>query len=278
MSSASRNIYHYNGFSNHAAVTALRDELEKICGSAQTPPFQFNGGTYFNVEAEITGSSSDLVVIGAHLDSTAANEPTGYNAYQDPAPGADDDASGVAAVVAVAAALRAIAGQSQPRYTIRFVLFNAEEYWLRGSKAYASALEKAGLHSVVAMVMMDMIGWHRNSSVFEIHSTGEDDFQYAMQGCDQLAGILENAAAIAAPNLIPRRYPLVGSTTDPAHERSDHTYFQLYGWPACVVCEEDGFASGNPNYHRAGDLVIDYGYAADIARTVAQAVWMIANP
>jgi Zn-dependent M28 family amino/carboxypeptidase len=51
-----------------------------------------------NVEAELPGLSPELVLITAHLDSTAANDPD-YDERHAPAPGADDDASGVAAVL-----------------------------------------------------------------------------------------------------------------------------------------------------------------------------------
>ena len=64
-------------------------------------PFSHAGRTLQNVEAELVGASPELVLVTAHLDSTAGSEP-GYDPRNDPAPGADDDASGVAGVLAVA--------------------------------------------------------------------------------------------------------------------------------------------------------------------------------
>ena len=72
----------------------------------------------------------------AHLDSTAA-QSLPYDEATDPAPGADDDASGVAAVLALAEGFAALAATSPPARTLRFVLFNAEEEGLVGSRAYA---------------------------------------------------------------------------------------------------------------------------------------------
>lgn len=86
------------------------------------------------------------MLVTAHLDSTAARAP-GYRAATDPAPGADDDASGVAAVLTAAPAILSLAGSvGGPRREIRFVLFNAEEHGLVGSRAYARdvAARRAG--------------------------------------------------------------------------------------------------------------------------------------
>ncbi len=75
-----------------------------------------------NVSGEITGRSGEIVVMGGHLDS------------HDISPGAADNASGIAAVLECAHALRA-AG-IRPRRTIRFVTFGCEEHGLHGSEAY----------------------------------------------------------------------------------------------------------------------------------------------
>ena len=85
-----------------------------------------------NVFADIAGTGDAMIWITAHLDSTAGGEG-GYRPGRDPAPGADDDASGAAAVIAIAEALRALAKTTRPKRTIRFALFNAEEHGLVGS-------------------------------------------------------------------------------------------------------------------------------------------------
>jgi Zn-dependent M28 family amino/carboxypeptidase len=280
----SRNIYHDNGNSNLSAVQSVCADLAKVCGSAQLRSFQFLSETYYNVEAEIIGTNpNEIVIVGAHIDSTAANERP-YDAYKDDAPGADDDGSGVTGVLLVADAL--VTKQVKPKRTIRFVVFNAEEYWIRGSTAYAKALHKTKGIKVAGMIAMDMISWRRpGESTFEIHSTGSSDYPDAKPGSDALADIIEQAA-IGEP-LVPERYPFAGSVTDPANERSDHSSFQMYGWPACLVCENfwiDNVAlgpmsRGNPNYHMKSDVdaTLDEDYAAAIIRTVARATWTVAN-
>jgi len=283
---------------NKQAVQVLREQLEAICGAAQLRTFPFADGTYFNVEAEIAGTGQEMVVVGAHLDSTAANE-TFYDPAQDAAPGADDDLSGVVGVLLAARVLRALANSTVPERTIRFVLFNAEEQWMRGSWAYADhlkELEESGKgHSVVAMLAMDMIGWHPEGSSaplpFEIHGAGTAATEYkgVSAASAELATTLVEAAGQEAPGrLTPQVYPQPGADTDPATNRSDHSSFHYHGWPACLVCEDlwgelvagDEKQQGNPDYHKASDVLgkLDMDYLADVARTVAGATWMIARP
>jgi Zn-dependent M28 family amino/carboxypeptidase len=299
----SRHIHHPG---NDRAVDFLLAELRRICGAAWLDPFQYgeeeDAKTYYNVWAEIPGSTNELLVIGAHLDSTAANDVP-YDAAVDAAPGADDDASGVAAVLEVARVLCTLARGTKPKRSIRFVLFNAEEQLMVGSKAHASALKQRegtpGAPSVVAMLAMDMIGWHKDGRLpplaFEIHGTGTEAGEYgrddrnAREGSDRLAATVVEAAKLA-PQLSPQTYPLPGEK-DPTTNRSDHSMFHYQGWPACLVAEDQFIvvcntgscrseAAGNPSYHKKTDLPgqLKFGYLADIARTVAAAAWMLAKP
>ena len=88
---------------------------------------------------------------------TTAGRPRAYDPATDPAPGADDDGSGAAAVLAAAQCLRELldAGNT-PTRTMRFVLFNAEEQGLVGSKVYARAAAAAG-DRIAGVLQMDMI-------------------------------------------------------------------------------------------------------------------------
>jgi len=63
-------------------------------------PFRHEGRALDNVEAELPGELDELVLVTAHLDSTAAFS-AGYDPVRDPAPGADDDASGTVGVLAI---------------------------------------------------------------------------------------------------------------------------------------------------------------------------------
>ncbi len=282
----SRNIWHPG---NVSATNDLANQLAVLCGATHVwrHTFQFLGHTFSNVVAEIPGASNELVIVGAHFDSTAGNMPS-YHPATDAAPGADDDGSGVAGALAVAAALKALSATSPPQRTLRFVLFNAEEQGRRGSVAYAQDLKSAENAAVAAMFQMDMIGWNSETGAtkkFEVHATGIKDYKNVFSACQDVAKLVIDAAALVSPNLAPQLYPLGTSTNDPATNRSDHASFQYQGWPACLVAE-DLFAdvgsapaqTGNPDYHRATDVNVNAAYAADVVRAVAAAAWTAANP
>lgn len=135
---SSRHISH----AHNAVVTeALCKHLKQIGGclmSVQRFDFTLGGETFSNVEAELPGTQADsFVLLSAHFDSTAAKDKY-YKPMQDPAPGADDDASGVAAVLAAAeVAVKLRAEGVKLKRTLRFVLFNAEEDYILGSEKYA---------------------------------------------------------------------------------------------------------------------------------------------
>lgn len=297
----SRFLYHAH---NAVAVTTLVCELQRILGDAHTHAFDWGGRSFHNVYGDLPGKTGELVVIGAHLDSTAARDggclaPTDTNCL---APGIDDDASGVAAVLAIASVLELLRDQiGQPERTVRFALFNAEEQGMVGSAAYASALAGTG-KQVVGMYQLDMIGtpWLAQAPVssggatpskqpFEAHTAGTGDLtnqRYGQLGSahSALRDALVYAAQVLSPGLTLQLYPTPGCALDPAAGRSDHTKFQLAGFPACFVAE-DFFTEEcpsadrpHPTYHRTSDTQIDIDYASAIARSVAGAAWLTANP
>ena len=101
----SRHIHHTG---NASAVGALVDDLSRLGGgrlTVNTHRFSHEGRPYDNVEATLSTAGLDgIILVTAHMDSTGARL-AGYRASVDPAPGADDDASGVAGVLAACRAL-----------------------------------------------------------------------------------------------------------------------------------------------------------------------------
>lgn len=93
-----------------------------------------------NVIAEIPGTGKDIVVVGAHFDSWDWGQ------------GANDNGSGVAAIVEAARILRSM--DVKPRATIRFVFFSGEEEGCLGSRAYLDA-HKAELDRHRMFIVMD---------------------------------------------------------------------------------------------------------------------------
>ena len=105
-----------------------------------------------NVVCEIAGSSDKVVVIGAHYDSV------------DGSPGADDNASGVAALIELANRMR----HAKPKRTIRFVAFINEEpphftTEQMGSLQYAEAHRD---EPIEAMLSLEMLGFYGSEQYY----------------------------------------------------------------------------------------------------------------
>ena len=111
-----------------------------------------------NVVAILRGADSELresaVVVGAHYDHLGLGEFGSTGEAGEIHNGADDNASGVAAVLAAARALRA---GPRPARSIVFIAFTGEELGLIGSAWYANH-PAIPLEETVAMVNLDMVG------------------------------------------------------------------------------------------------------------------------
>ncbi len=266
-----------DGFEDLPDAT-IRAEIERVL---KLQPW-FN---WWKGRCPLPGFGASLVIVGAHMDSTAGFEP-GYSAPTSPAPRRDDNGSGLAGVLSLARHFRAYAGRLT--HTIRFCFFNAEESGLVGSKAYAASL-KAARAPVRAVICTDMIGYNSDANrIFELHAG------YTDPAIRDLSLPLANRVATAAAELgrLAPAQVYKGTSTfggpdrnvyDGAINRSDHAAFHQQGWGA-VLASEDFFANlasepaadGNPNYHRAADQTVDPAYARDIVCAVARAVTQLA--
>jgi hypothetical protein len=113
--------------------------------SPQTQPFTADAGgktiTSANVVAVKNGISSQVIIVGAHYDSSDAG------------PGADDNASGVAVMLEVAKLVQNV----QTPYTIRFIAFGAEESGQLGSFAYLNQISQDDFENTIAMIDLDSL-------------------------------------------------------------------------------------------------------------------------
>jgi hypothetical protein len=282
----SRHIHHAD---NRVAVGALVNDLTQLGGgrlTVGTHRFTHEGRPYHNVEATLPASGlNGIVLVTAHMDSTGARS-LGYRASVDAAPGADDDGSGVAGVLAAARAILGLASAlGSARREVRFVLFNAEEHGLVGSRAYARELSLVAT-PVVAAFQLDMIGFDSNPArTFELH-VGFTPSADVQRRSARLAELVASMVPQVSPGLPqPQLYPGEAGGLDPAERRSDHYSFQLEGYAACLASEDFFAGPGpgaaapdpNPNYHLPADRTVNAPFAADIARAVAAAAWFAAT-
>jgi hypothetical protein len=147
-----------------AAADYIYREFEKIQSS--TPNNNFAVGEHWftayhdntqsrqrNIVATLNGTQpgTGVIVIGAHYDSIDWNDRANSANW---APGADDNGSGVAAVIEIARIL----SQNRPRSTMIFIAFSAEEVGNQGSNAFVKDYIQAYDIPVSVMINVDTIG------------------------------------------------------------------------------------------------------------------------
>jgi Zn-dependent M28 family amino/carboxypeptidase len=194
-----------------------------------------------NVIGEKVGTQrpAEIVLATAHLDSI--NESGGPLA-----PGADDNASASAAVMAMAE----IMASRQFQRTVRFVLFTGEEQGLCGSWAYARAAATEH-ENIVAVYNMDMLAWDSNAQpIVRLHTRTTRNAGYAAD----LAIANTFANIVSQYGLSGALSPLV---TPDGEDASDHSSFWDNGYAAILAIEDD-YDDFNPYYHSANDKVSAY--------------------
>lgn len=132
---------------NEIAAEYMLRFFEDLGLEASYQEFRYNGMNVRNVIGIKRGSSPDIVVVGAHMDSTSPSPSS-------QAPGAIDNGSGSVGVLLAAQAFANVT----TTHTIHFILFGVEEQGLIGSEYYVSQLDANG-YNVVSALIMDMIGY-----------------------------------------------------------------------------------------------------------------------
>ena len=107
-----------------------------------------------NIIGYIPGKDNNVIVVSAHYDHLGIVKNTIYN-------GADDNASGTAALLKIASYF----AKNKPNNTIIFAAFDAEEMGLQGSKAFV-ANPPVPINTIVLNVNMDMIGHNDKNELY----------------------------------------------------------------------------------------------------------------
>lgn len=176
-----------------------------------------------NVVAVIQGTEpgAGTIVIGAHYDSIGQPFESG-TAF---APGANDNGTGVAAILEVAR----IMSQKQYRASIMFVLFSAEEVGRQGSKAFAGWLRDNNI-DVIAMLNVDTIGNVQDRA----GAVNDQELRIFSAGPNETATSRRLARMV---NFIGFNYGLeldltVQDAIDRENRYGDHFSFSEVGYPA----------------------------------------------
>jgi len=191
-----------------------------------------------SVIATITGSThpNEVVVIGGHLDSINGSSSTAA------APGADDDASGVASLTEVFRV--AIANGYKPARTVKFMAYAAEEIGLKGSADIANNHAANGVN-VVGVLQLDMTNYKGSS------------YDFGM--------VTDNTNATLnthTTNLISTYLPgLTWTNITCGYGCSDHASWNAKGYPATMPFEAT-MSTDNPQIHTTGDTLTFTGGTA----------------
>jgi hypothetical protein len=215
----------------------------------------------------------ETVVVGAHLDHDGVDEDGRiYN-------GADDNASGTAAVMAAAAALaRAARDGEPPARPVLFALWNGEEKGSLGAEAF---LGGARGRQVIANLNLDMVGRHE-----EVPDPNDWRFNgFPRIDADSSANTLHVLGYSYTPGLaaeVRDANAAVGLTLKEDYDvgaqgllqRSDQWPFLRRGIPAVFLT-----TGLHPDYHTPDDDVerIDFGKLERVARLAARAAWIVAE-
>jgi len=198
----------------------------------------------YNVIASVSGRSHDSIcIVGAHYDDIVA-EGDPFNI----APGANDNASGVAAVLEIARIFRK--SNFIPKYDIEFCAFAAEELGLHGSLHRAGKAAEAG-DKILMIINYDMIAFLANTSSRPWHV---NIIHY-----DNSAGLRDEAAGYCTANS-----SLVPYSDNTNYNRSDSYSFYLYGYKALFYHQNEL----ENTYHTTGDVttVCNFEYCWEIVR------------
>jgi hypothetical protein len=249
-----RNMSHYVQL--NAAADFIEDSFSRAGLRTRRDSYEVRGEACHNIEAEIPGSlqgatasqPSDLpiIVIGAHYDSVFGS------------PGANDNGSGVAAMLALARRF----ASANPKQTLRFVAFVNEEppYFLSGemgSQVYARRCKERG-DKITAMISLETIGYFSDAPASQRYPSPGLSLFYPNVG--NFIGFVSNVHSRALLRRVislfreHAKIPSEGASLPafiPGVSWSDQWSFWQHGYPAIMITDTAPFRY--PYYHSSND-------------------------
>jgi len=235
--------------------------------------YEVDGADVSNIEVELPGRTlaEEIIVVGAHYDSAWGT------------PGADDNASGTAAVLELARLFKGV----KFKRTVRLVAFvNEEPPHFRnesmGSLTYAKRCAERK-ENVVAMLALEMLGFYTEETgvqqyppplQFAYPETG--DF-IAFVGDFDSGGLVRKAIGLFRETTNFPSEGLVGPAFISGVDFSDHWSFWQAGYPGIMVTDTAFFR--NEHYHEPTDTPdrLDYHRMARVTTGIAHVVTSLAN-
>lgn len=266
-----RNVFRPDALA--AAAAYVRSTWAGQGHAVRPQPYRTTGVDCENLEVEIRGSSDPraIVLLGAHYDSVQGS------------PGADDNASGVAALLEIG---RLLAG-AQPARTIRLVAFVNEEppffpFGQMGSRLYARAARERG-DDIRVMLSLEMLGTYRDEPGSQRYPPllrwfypRRGNFVAFVSNLRSRGALREAVRAFRSHSDFPCE-SLATLAIVPGVAWSDHRSFWREGYRAVMVTDTAFFR--NPRYHTELDTpeTLDYPAMARVVDGLALAALELAG-
>ena len=256
------------------SASLIEEWFREVGLAARRLPYEAAGETVANLEAEIPGGAraGEILVVGAHYDTDGG------------CPGANDNGSGVAALLEIAGALRG----RRPARTVRFVAFVNEEppFFQRegmGSLAYARGCRERE-EAVAGMISLETIGYYADGQVTQKYPFPFQHFYPSTGNFITFVGNVDSRSLVhdaVASFRRHARFPSEGAAVPgwiPGIGLSDHWSFWQSGFPALMVTDTAPFRY--EHYHSGGDTPdrLDYGRTARVVEGLAAVVKDLADP
>lgn len=232
----------------------------------QAQNFTLNGLNLQNIEAILPGTKfpEQVIVLGAHYDTVPGT------------PGADDNASGIAALLELA---RVFANKPLP-FTLRFVAFANEEtyqYETMGSYVYAQSCRQSG-DNIIGMISLEMLGSFSDEEgsqnypfPFNIFYPSKGNF-IAFVGNSASRDFVRHAVGAFRKTC---SFPAHGAAAPDwvsDASRSDHLPFWKFSYPALMVTDTSNFRY--KHYHGREDTIdkLDFARMSRVVNGLARAI------
>ncbi len=241
--------------------------LREAGGKVEDQAFQVRRITYRNVLAHFGPATRERIVVGAHYDAAG------------PFPGADDNASGVAALIELARLL----GETPPSIHAELVAYTLEEpphftSPAMGSAVHARSLKARGI-AVRAMIALEMLGYFTDAPgsqayplpIFKLFYPSRGNFIGVVGKLGQGALVRRVAKAMRRAAPLPV-HSISAPTSLQGVDFSDHRSYWKVGYEAVMITDTAFYR--NPNYHTEFDTpeTLDYGRMARVVEGVRAAV------
>jgi Zn-dependent M28 family amino/carboxypeptidase len=214
--------------------------------STERQAFTYRGNTYWNIIGKKEGPDKPILIVGAHYDTVIGT------------PGADDNASGIAALLELAR----LSGNTPCKRPVRFVAFCLEEppvfYTSRmGSLVYAKSLRDRKVQ-LFGMISLEMLGYYSEEKDSQYYPLPVFRMFYPNTG--NFIAFVGNLSSRHFANAFKRVFKgvspfpvesLNSPSIVPGVDFSDHRSFWKNGYQAIMITDTAFYR--NPNYHAPGD-------------------------